>query len=105
MNGTTDFAIDLLLGGFASSVALVLFADAPVRRALMAFGLACAVGILAISILGPVRTGFLLAILYFFYGHFREKRGRAAPAPVPAPDRGVVRPRGSFRRRPGWPGR
>lgn len=98
--GTTyDFAIDLLLGGFASSVAFVMFAAAPLRRLLMGFGLACAVGILAISIVGPVRTGFLLVILYFFYGHFRERRIPLADRVAPD-STGAKRP-DSFRHRPG----
>jgi hypothetical protein len=99
MGATLDFAVDLMLGGFASSVALVLFAEAPLRRVLMGFGLACAAGILAVSLVGPVRTGILLVILCFFRGHFRERRaGRSGPA---APETTGIRPRDSSRHRPG----
>jgi hypothetical protein len=98
MGATYDFAVDLMLGGFASSVVLVMFAGAPMRRVLMGFGLACVVGILTMSFVGPVRTGFLLVILYFFYGHFRERR-------IPSTDRAApessgARPRDSYRHRP-----
>ncbi|MDA0704316.1 MAG: hypothetical protein O3A96_13955 [Proteobacteria bacterium] len=114
MMGTTfDFAIDLMHGGFASSVALVLFVDAAMRRVLMAVGLACVVvGILVISLLGPVRTSFLLVILYFYHGHFREERAQNRRAetigaavsdvlPDSPPDSTGAKPRGSCRRRPG----
>lgn len=108
MGATFDFAIDLMLAGFAGSVALVLFAAAPMRRAIMGFGLACVVGIVVIALLGPVRTGFLMVILYFYLGHFREERirnrraettGRAVSDPLPDPT--GTKPRGSCRHRPG----
>jgi len=79
MDSASDFAIDLMLGGFASSVALVMFAGAPLRRLLMAFGLTCAVGILAVAVLGPVRVGLILFMLYLFYEHRRPTRPGLRP--------------------------
>lgn len=112
MGATFDFAIDLMLGGFASSVALVLFAAAPMRRMIMGFGLACVVGIVVIALLGPVRTGFLLVILYFCHDHFREERARNRRAEAidravsdPLPDSTGTKPRDSSRHRPGCSGR
>ncbi len=108
MSATFDFAIDLMLGGFASTVALVLFAAAPMRRVIMGVGLACVVGIVVIALLGPVRTGFLLVILYFYFGHFREERARDRRAETIGravsdafPDSSGAKRPGSSRHRPG----
>ncbi|MBT5413029.1 MAG: hypothetical protein HOK81_00365 [Rhodospirillaceae bacterium] len=103
-----DFAIDLMLAGFASSVVLVLFAAAPMRRVLMGFGLTCVVGILALSLVGPFRVVILLIIaLYLLHGRFRDRQSAMEDsggdtADVTAAAKAVeARPPGSFRHRPG----
>jgi hypothetical protein len=55
-----------------------MFSAAPARRLLMAVALACAVGIVVVSLMGVYRILLLIALAYLLRDWWRERRGAHA---------------------------
>lgn len=79
MGESLSFIGQMLLAGFAVSVALVLFADdARHRRWVMAFGLACLVGFILYQTMGLFRMGVAALIGYWYWHLFWKSGGEGA---------------------------
>ena len=90
----STFAVNLLLIGFASATCSIFFCRAAGRRLFMAVALACAVGIVVVSLMGLYRILLLAALAYLVRDWWNERRNaREKPRPARAAQAAALLPR------------